>query len=74
MGVRFEPEVFAEEVIRIIDEADGDLEDAFAQIQAGVNDSASPIDFETYGDTFWEIFIAVRGFVAVGRAHAWQKC
>jgi len=51
--------VFAEEVIRLIDEADGDLDEAFTQIQAGVNDSASPIDFETYGDTFWEIFIAV---------------
>jgi hypothetical protein len=53
-------------VIRLIDEADGDLDEAFTQIQAGVNDSASPIDFETYGDTFWEIFIAV-SHSAVGR-------
>lgn len=62
---KFEPEVFAEEVIRIIDEAEGDLDEAFAQIQHGVNDSASAIDFETYGDTFWEIFIA-GGVVAPG--------
>ena len=57
--VRFEPEVFAEEIIRIIDEDEDDLETAFANIQAGVNDSSSCIDFETYGDAFWEVFIAV---------------
>lgn len=62
---KFEPEVFAEEVIRLILEAEGDLEEAFTQIQNGVNDSSSPIDFETYGDTFWEIFIA-GGVVAPG--------
>lgn len=62
---KFEPEVFAEEIIRIIDEDEDDLETAFANIQAGVNDSSSCIDFETYGDAFWEVFIA-GGIVAPG--------
>jgi len=62
---KFEPEVFAEEVIRLIDEDLEDLEKAFANIQAGVNDSSSCIDFETYGDAFWEVFIA-GGIVAPG--------
>lgn len=62
---KLEPEVFAEEVIRLIDEDDEDLEKAFANIQQGVNDSSSVIDFETYGETFWEVFIA-GGIVAPG--------
>jgi len=62
---KFEPEVFTEEVVRLIDEDLDDLDQAFANIQAGVNDSSSPIDFETYGETFWEIFVA-GGIVAPG--------
>lgn len=69
---KFEPEVFAAEVIRLIDECEDedtegvyDLEMAFKNIQEGVNDSSSPIDFETYGETFWEIFIA-GGVIAPG--------
>lgn len=62
---KYEPEVFAEEVIRLILEDEDDLEKAFANIQKGVNDSSSPIDFETYGETFWEIFVA-GGVVAPG--------
>ena len=46
-------------MIRLIDENLDDLDAAFANIQAGVNDSSSAIDFETYGETFWEIFVAV---------------
>ena len=59
MKKKYEPEVFSAEMIRLIDENLDDLDAAFANIQAGVNDSSSAIDFETYGETFWEIFVAV---------------
>jgi len=62
---KFEPEVFAEEVISYIDEDLDDLDKAFANIQTAVNDSSSAVDFETYGETFWEIFVA-GGIVAPG--------
>merc|ERR1712216_468610 len=35
---KYEPEIFAEEVIRIINENEDNLEKAFSLIQAGVND------------------------------------